>query len=166
MIIVATIISMKGFYMKTKNNLNPLLMAMITLCSYYHLTITNDISNNVITSVVVDEQALLVMIEDNDDRINRVLELCANEDENMEVFMEKAHSLIKEHMQWQQNNISLLVNNFRLAQKIDVLWIAALQELEQSIQDETNSLVKEKKITAINIISEGLNGNLYKFLQS
>ena len=148
--------------MKSRKNFGLFLIGMISLSSY-HLTITNDFSNSAITREISDEQALVVMIQDNEDRINRVFALCEDENEDMETFMEKAHALIQEHLKWQQNNVSFL-SNFNLAQPIDVLWIETVQKLQQSVENETNSLVKQKKITAIHIISEGLKGNLHTLL--
>jgi hypothetical protein len=150
--------------MEMRTNIHLLLVGIISIFSS-HVMITNNTYHSTTATGKVDEEALSAMVQNNEDRINRVLALCEDENEDEQTFIEKARLLANEHIQWQLHNLSLLSNS-DLALLIDILWIQALQKLQQSVENQNNQLLKQKKLIAINIIAEGLKGNLHKFLQN
>ena len=100
------------------------------------------------------------ILADNQERINRAIELCENMEEDILSFIQKASDLQKEHYDFISKNNTLLNKYSDYRNKIDMQWMNALCKIYQSIGQNNDILKNKKKVIAIKMIAREIGRNL------
>lgn len=130
-----------------------LIIALVSIASMFigiKLSQKNLLSHN------THEDSTIEMVKENQELINRVIDLCENDD-GITTVATKAWSIMKDQTKWAEQYKDILKQKPALEKTINEQWMEVIYILGLSLDNETNELKKQKKSVAMESIGKKLN---------